>query len=98
MGSDYHQCYSGDISGIVGINLQVEPIAYKILLNRRALRHYVQREIISNLAEESFEPHRRGLNLRDKKLVAIVEEVKRYIDTPAYERIKAKERQELQEY
>jgi hypothetical protein len=43
MGSDDRQCYSGDSRGFVGISLHVEPIAYKILLNRRAMRRYVHR-------------------------------------------------------
>jgi len=93
MGSDDRQCYAGDRRGIVGISLRVEPIAYKILLNRRALRHYANREQISNLAEEIAGSRRKGGSLpRDEKLAAIVREIERYIYTPAYERRRAQDR------
>lgn len=99
MGSDYRQCYTGNIKGLVGITLQVEPIAYKILLNRRALRRYVDRDKISNLAEEISGSSREGRTLpKDEKLAAIVREIQRYIYTPAYEKRRAKDRPQLQDY
>jgi hypothetical protein len=99
MGSDDRQCYTGERTGIVGITLQVEPIAYKILLNSRPLRRYVNREQMSNLAEEIAGSPGKGRTLpKDEKLAAIVREIQRYIYTPAYERRRAKDRSELQKF
>ncbi len=47
---------------------------------------------MSNLADEIVE------SPRDEKLAAIIKEIRRYINTPVYERRRAKDRQELQEY
>ena len=99
MGSDCRQCYSGDRRGFVGITLHVEPIAYKILLNRRALRRYVQREQASNLAEEIAGAPRKGRTLpKDEKLATIVEEIQGYVYTPVYKRRMVRDTPELQEY
>ena len=77
----------------------MEPIAYKILLNSRALRRYVNREEMSNLAEEIAGSPRKGRTLpKDEKLAAIVREIQRYVYSPAYERRRAKDRPELQEF
>jgi hypothetical protein len=99
MGSDARQCYSGDRRGFVGITLQVEPIAYKILLNRRALRNYVNREQTRNLAEEIAGAPRKGHTLpKDEKLAAIVGEIQRYVHTSAYEKRRAKDRPKVKEF
>ena len=99
MGSDDRQCYTGNRRGFVGITFHVEPIAYKILLNRRALRNYVQREQKSNLAEEIAGAPRRGRTLpKDEKVAAIVKEIQQYVYTSAYERRKAQDRLKTGEY
>jgi len=99
MGSDDCQCYSGDRRGFVGISLHVEPIAYKILLNRRVLRRYAHREQTSNLAEEIAGAPRKGRTLpKDEKLAAIVTEIERYVYTPAYERRRTLDRPKVKEY
>jgi hypothetical protein len=83
----------------VGISLHVEPIAYKVLLNRRALRHYVQREQTSNLAEEIAGAPRKGFTRpKDEKLAAIVKEIQRYVYTSAYERRRAQDRPKVKTY
>ena len=99
MGSDDRQCYTGERRGILGVTFQVEPIAYKILLNSRALRRYVNREQMSSRAEEIAGSPRKGRTLpKDEKLAAIVREIQRYVYTPAHERRRAKDRPELQEF
>jgi hypothetical protein len=99
MGSDDRQCYTGDKGGIVGITLHVEAIAYKILFNRRALRRYVQRREIRSLAAQIAGAPGRDRKLpRDEKLAAIVREIERYVHTPAYQRRRAQDRSQLQDY
>jgi len=99
MGSDDRQCFTGNRRGFVGITLHVEPIAYKVLLNRRALRNYALREQTSNLAEEIAGAPGRGRALpKDEKLAAIVKEIQQYVYTSAYERRRAQDRLKVKEY
>jgi hypothetical protein len=87
MGSDDRQCYNGDRRGIVGITLHVQPIAYGILFNRRALRHYVQRDQVTSMAEQIAGSKRKRRSLpEDENLAAILEEIEGVVYSPAYER------------
>ncbi len=96
MGSDFHQCYSGNIGGIVGLDLHVNPIAYKILRNKHILLKHIerwQRRAVSEELHGAIGYKSKFHNIiSDEKISAIAREVYEYL--PSQE----KDNQELQEY
>ncbi len=95
VGSDFQQCFSGNYNGIVGLDLHVHPIAYKIARNKNILLKYIRKWQAGNISAEIVGMSRkRKLHnvIGNEKIAAIAREIYNYLPS------KKTEHQELQEY
>ena len=81
LGSDCRQCFSGKINGIVGITLQVKPIAYKIARHKNKFHALITRwhqtkaakEILGIRGQDKFH-----LSVHDQEIANIAFQIDQY--------------------
>ena len=81
LGSDYRQCFSGKINGIVGIDLEVKPIAYKIARHKKRFHDSITRWNHARVSKEILgvrAHHKFHLSVKDEELASIAYEIDQY--------------------